>query len=178
VKDSQGGVLPGASVHVSGAQLPGGRDGITTGTGNYSFPGLLPGVYKVEASMSGLGKAAREGRVSVGVGAQVDLRLSPTASEEVTVVAEVPSVDLKSTEVNFNYTAEVIKDLPLQRSYKGLFQLVPGVPDSGLPESSSLGPAAGGSRQDNTYLIDGVNITNPGFGYLSTEVNELDITHF
>src|SRR5262249_26608205 len=116
VKDSQGGVLPGASVHVSGAQLPRGRDGVTTRTGNYSFPGLLPGVYKVEAIMSGLGKAAREVRVSVDVDAQVDLALSPTASEEVTVVAEVPSVDLKSTEVNFNYTADVIKDLPLQRS--------------------------------------------------------------
>ena len=35
--------------------------------------------------------------------------------------------------------------------------------------------AAGGSRQDNLYLIDGVNITSPAFGYLSTEVNELDI---
>jgi len=25
------------------------------------------------------------------------------------------------------------------------------------------------------YLLDGVNITNPGFGYLSSEVNQLDI---
>src|SRR5207244_3337749 len=83
------------------------------------------------------------------------LVLRPTATEEVTVTAEAPSVDLKSTEVNFNYTADAIRQLPLPRSYKGLFQLVPGVADSGLPESSSLGPAAGGSRQDNTYLIDG-----------------------
>jgi hypothetical protein len=38
-----------------------------------------------------------------------------------------------------------------------------------------VGLAAGGSRQDNTYLIDGANITSPSFGQLSTEVNELDI---
>ncbi|PYQ00751.1 MAG: hypothetical protein DMF82_21220, partial [Acidobacteria bacterium] len=178
VKDSQGGVLPGAVVKVSGPQLPGGREGVTSGTGSYAFPGLLPGVYKVEATMPGLGTTAREVRVLVDNDAQIDLVLRPTATEEVTVTAEAPSVDLKSTEVNFNYTADAIRQLPLPRSYKGLFQLVPGVADSGLPESSSLGPAAGGSRQDNTYLIDGVNITNPGFGYLSTEVNELDITEF
>ena len=178
VKDSQGGVLPGAVVRVSGPQLPGGRESVTTGTGAYVFQGLLPGTYRVEATMLGLGKAAREIRVSVDNDAQVDVVLSPTATEELTVTAEAPSVDLKSTEVNFNYTSEAIRDLPLARSYKGLFQLVPGVADAGLPESSSLGPAAGGSRQDNTYLIDGVNITNPGFGYLSTEVNELDITEF
>jgi hypothetical protein len=52
--------------------------------------------------------------------------------------------------------------------------LIPGVADN----RSSVGPSGGGSRQDNTYLIDGVNITNPGFGYLSTEVNQLDIAEF
>ena len=52
-----------------------------------------------------------------------------------------------------------------------MFQLIPGVPDNRSP----IGPAAGGSRQDNLYLIDGANITSPAFGYLSTEINELDI---
>jgi len=110
----------------------------------------------------------------VDVDAQVDLVLSPAATEEVTVVAESPAVDLKNTEVSFSYTSETTKNLPLARSYSGLFQLIPGVADN----RSSVGPAAGGSRQDNTYLIDGVNITNPGFGYLETEVNELDIAEF
>src|SRR6185295_606153 len=64
--------------------------------------------------------------------------------------------------------------LPLERSYRGLFQLVPGLADN----RTVIGPSAGGSRQDNTYLLDGVNITNPGFGYLSTEVNQLDIVEF
>ena len=40
---------------------------------------------------------------------------------------------------------------------------------------SAVGLAAGGSRQDNTYLIDGANITSPAFGTLAIEVNELDI---
>src|SRR5205823_4829244 len=110
---------------------------------------------------------------SVDMDAQVNLVLSPTATEEVTVIAETPAVDLKSTEVNFNFTSEEIRNLPLPRSYQGLFQLAPGV-----AENNSFAPSAGGSRQDNTYLIDGANITNPGFGYLSSEVNELDIAEF
>ena len=80
-------------------------------------------------------------------------------------------MDVRSTEVSFNFKADTLNSLPLERTYRGLFQLIPGVADNRSP----VGPAAGGSRQDNTYLIDGANITNPGFGYLSTEVNELDI---
>ncbi len=177
VKDSQGGVLPGATVKVSGALLPGGRESTAGANGDYLFPRLLPGIYKVEASLSGLGSAAREVRVYVDVDVQVGLILSPAVAETVTVSAEAPSVDLKNAEVNFNYTADTIRDLPLARSYRGLFQLIPGVADNNAP-TSLLGPAAGGSRQDNTFLIDGVNITNPGFGYLTTEVNELDIAEF
>ena len=174
VKDSQGGVLPGATVRVSGPMLPAGRDATTTDNGAYVFEQLLPGVYTVDASLTGLGNAKRQVQVQVDRDTQVDLVLSPTLAEEVTVTAEPPAVDLRSTEVNFNFTDEVIDDLPLDRSYKGLFQLVPGVAEN----RSTVGPAAGGSRQDNTYLIDGVNITNPGFGYLSTEVNPLDIAEF
>ena len=51
---------------------------------------------------------------------------------------------------------------------------MPGVAEN----NRTVGVNAGGSRQDNTYLLDGVNITNPRFGYLSTEVNEYDIVEF
>ena len=173
VKDSQGGVLPGATVRVSGELLPAGLERVTGPSGAFQVQRLLPGVYRIEASMSGLGTSVRELRVFVDVDAQIDLVLSPTMEETIEVVAESPVADLKSTEVNFNYTGEEIAQLPLNRTYAGLFQLMPGV-----AESNAFAPAAGGSRQDNTFLIDGVNITNPGFGYLATEVNELDIGEF
>ena len=70
----------------------------------------------------------------------------------------------------YSYKREFIDSLPLERSYKGLLQLTPGVAENG-----TFAPNGGGSRQDNTYLIDGASITNPLFGYLSTEVNELDV---
>src|SRR5439155_23908672 len=63
VKDSQGGVLPGVTVKVSGVQMPGGRVAHTAGSGTYNFENLIPGVYRVEAELPGMGTAAREVRV-------------------------------------------------------------------------------------------------------------------
>jgi hypothetical protein len=107
----------------------------------------------------------------VGKDTQVDAVLGLTVSEELTVTAALPTVDIRSAEVNFNFGADTFSKLPLQRSYRGLSQLVPGIADNRSP----VGVASGGTRQDNLYLIDGANITSPGFGYLGTEVNELDI---
>jgi hypothetical protein len=172
-RDSQGGVLPGVLVRISGPLLPAGLERTTGANGAFQFQRLFPGSYRLDATLSGMGGAAREVRVSVDVDAQVNFTLSPAMAETVEVVAETPVADLKNTEVNFNYSAEEFEKMPLGRSYAGLFQLMPGVADN-----NSFAPSAGGSRQDNTFLVDGVNITNPGFGYLSTEVNELDIEDF
>ncbi len=174
VFDSSGAVVAGATVTVRGDRLPAGRAVITGQNGQYTFLRLLPGAYVVEVEKASLGRASRPVIVEVDRDTQLELVLGLDVQETLEVVGAItPVVDLKSTEVSFNFKAEQIQDLPLARSYAGLFQLVPGVADN-----NSFAPNGGGSRQDNTYLIDGVNITNPGFGYLSTEVNEFDIEEF
>src|SRR4029079_16442187 len=88
-----------------------------------------------------------------------------------TVSATTSGVDVRSSEASFNFKAEELGAPPLARTCPAPFQLMPGVADN----RSRVGPASGGGLPDNTYLIDGANITNPGFGYLSTEINELDV---
>lgn len=172
VADANGGPLPGVLVKVSGPQLPAGRTASTSASGAYNFQRLLPGAYTVEAELTGIGKASKQVTVQVDNDYQIDLALTGGAMTTVEVVAA--AVDTKSTEVNFNYGAEEIKNLPLARSYSGLLQLVPGAADpDGVGVSFS-----GGSRQDNKYLVDGVNITNPAYGTLIVETNELDIADF
>jgi hypothetical protein len=180
VADASGGALPGVLVKISGPQLPGGRSTGTSSSGAYNFQRLLPGKYTVEAELSGLGKASRAVEVLVDNDYQADLVLRGGAESTVEVTAA--AVDVKSAEVDFNYKREEINNLPLQRTFSGLVQLAPGIPD---PETSQLDPAAGtgfsaagGTRQDNKFLIDGVNITNPGYGVLLVETNELDIVDF
>lgn len=172
VTDASGGALPGVVVRVSGAPMPAGRTAATTPAGAYNFQRLLPGEYTVESELQGLGKASRVVTVRVDADSQVDLVLSGSVAATVEAVAS--AVDQKSTEVGVNYSDTQIRSLPLARSYAGLIQLVPGV---GTADGVGVS-AAGGSRQDNKYLVDGVNITNPGFGTLNVETNELDIADF
>jgi hypothetical protein len=176
VRDHNGSPLPGVTVTIAGALLPKGRDVVTDSGGNYSFQTLQPGTYTVTASLAGLGNARGTATVVVDKNTALDLKLSPTVSETISVTAAAPLVDMKSTEVNFNYDAKTIERLPLPRTYQGLFQLAPGV-----AENNSFSPVAGGGRQENYFLLDGVKVTNPLFGYpslLTTDANELDIQDF
>jgi hypothetical protein len=160
-----------AEVTIVGPLLPDGRMIATGPNGWYRFEYVLPGEYTVEISGAGPATIRRAVIVEVGKDTQADLVVGLTVSEQLTVTAARPIVDVRSVEVSFNLQAETFNALPIDRTYRGLFQLIPGVADN----RSQVGPAAGGNRQDNTYLMDGTNITNPGFGYLSTEVSELDI---
>ena len=168
-----GTLVADATVKISGDLMPAGRTVRTDENGMFRFQALLPGKYTVQVEKTGVGATSRDVQVDLDKDTQVELVIGVEVKEEVTVSAATPVVDLKSTEVNFNYKADQIAALPLQRNYSGLFQLIPGV-----AENNQFAPSGGGSRQDNKYLIDGVDITNPGFGTLSTEVNGLDIAEF
>jgi Carboxypeptidase regulatory-like domain len=170
VRAEDGSVMPGVTVRASGPLLPAGRAEVTDAEGVFDFQRLPPGTYQVVAELTGLGTVEREAVVALGRDTQLDLVLNPSMAEEITVAAVVPVIDLKSAEVQVNYTQEAIEDLPITRSYKGLFQLAPGV-----SENNRLAPNAGGARMDNTYLLDGVNITNPHYGDIVPDVAEIDV---
>ncbi len=170
VTDANGGPLPGVMVKVSGPQLPAGRSFVTGATGAYNFQRLIPGKYTVEAALQGLGQASKTVTIQIDRDHQIDLVLRGGTEAVVEVTAS--SVDQKSTEVASNFATEEIRQLPIARTYEGLLSLIPGAPAT---DGSGYVSVAGGTRQDNKYLVDGVNITNPGYGYLGIETNELDI---
>src|SRR5881296_1060249 len=173
VRDNGGSPLPGVTVSVTGPVLPKGRDTGTDNSGNYSFQKLPPGTYTVTASLAGLGTTRANAIVAVDKDTTLNMKLTPAVSESITVTAATPSVDMKTTEVNFNYDAKQIERLPLARTYQGLFELSPGI-----ASGTGFAPVAGGGRQENLFLLDGASITNPSFGYLgigNTDTNELDI---
>ncbi|MGA7991956.1 MAG: TonB-dependent receptor [Thermoanaerobaculia bacterium] len=173
VKDGSGLAVPGAVVKVFGPQMPAGYTTVSRASGSYSFPKLLPGAYTVEAELKGLGKAAKKVTVSVDTDYQINLALVQTAAAEVVVTGVNAEVDKKATEVNSNFVSAEISQLPIARNYSGLINLIPGAP--GSRDTAGAVSIAGGTREDNKYLIDGVNITNPGYGNLSVDTNELDI---
>jgi hypothetical protein len=174
VKDGAGLPVPGATVRISGPQMPAGYTTVSKANGGYTFPKLLPGSYTVAAELQGLGKAAQKVNVSVDTNYQIELVLVQKAAAEVVVTAVNAEVDKKSTEVNSNFIAAEIRQLPIARNYSGLISLIPG---ASADTGTGTGQVAvgGGTREENKYLIDGVNITNPGYGYIGIDTNELDI---
>ena len=170
VRSGDGAPLPGVRVTVAGPLLPAGRSVTTAADGGFDFQRLPPGTYEVNAALEGAGNAKREVIVALDKDTQLELVLKATLEEAITVSAAAPVIDVKSAEVEVNFTSAQIETLPISRTYKGLFQLAPGVADN-----QRLAPNAGGSRLDNTFLLDGINITNPDFGDIVPDVNELDV---
>jgi hypothetical protein len=172
VKDPNGGGLPGVSVTVKGDLLPAGRTVSTDAGGEYRFPNLLPGTYTVTAALSGMGTSEKKVVAAVDKDTQAYFVLSQSRTEAVTVTAEaLPIVDTKSTEVSGNFTRVEIEKLPLGRTYKDLFELAPGT----FANPIRIAPNAGGNREDNLFLYDGVNITSPFYADIFANFAELDI---
>lgn len=171
-KDSDGNALAGAKVTMAGSPIPRGRDFVTGKDGVFLFQGVPPGTYTILITHPQMADFTAE--VLVSVDRQTTLNVSMSAvgrvSEEVTVQAASPVIDLKSTEISASWQKEIIEKLPVGRSYASLFQLAPGVADN-----RDFAPNAGGNKQDNVYLYDGSNITNPLFGYLGANFSEMDI---
>jgi len=172
VKSAEGKVIEGATVVISGAPLPLGREFITGKDGGFLFQALPPGKYTLVVTHPEMIDFTAEVIVAVDRQTFVNAVMKPIGKiqEEVTVVAATPMVDLKSTEVASNWVSEVVQRLPLGRSYSSLVQLAPGVADN-----RDFAPNAGGNKQDNVYLYDGSNITNPFYGFLGANFSELDI---
>ena len=126
VFDPNGQPVSGAAVKASGANLPAGRTVVTGANGTFRFEYLLAGDYDVVIESGADGSAPRKAVVEVGKNTQVDFISGVGLNEQVTVTAVTPVVDVKSTEVSFNFKADALGFLPLERTYRGMFQLIPG----------------------------------------------------
>ena len=109
----------------------------------------------------------------MGVGAQVEENASLDVSqlqEEVTVVAESPVVDTTSNEVGANYGRDWVENAPLRRS--SFLDLVAAAPGSQQVEDGSGRTMVYGSSYDeNSFQLDGVDITDNYFNEYSAEPN-------
>jgi hypothetical protein len=173
VKDSAGGVLPGTTIEARSNVLPAPRTTVTGTVGDYKLPALPPGRYTVTFDLSGMTKVEKQVDVQLNQDTVVDVTMSVAGvTEDVTVVATAPIIETNSTELKSGVSSETIKSLPVGQDYRDLLKLIPGVQYS---PDSTRGPSAGGSGQDNTYKFDGVNVTMPLYGTLTSDAASQDI---
>jgi len=173
VVDSEGNPLPGVTVTVQGPALQGKMSFVTTQSGLFRFPSLLPGSdYQLTFELSGFKTVIRKGlKVSVGKTTTVSIQMEMSAlEEEVTVVAESPVVDVKSSKTTVNYSKDFIYNVPMARDLYDVLNSIPGSVSEGVSyrRTSFI---SGSTVRGNQYAVDGVTINDPVVMYPMTNIN-------
>jgi hypothetical protein len=119
VTDTSAAVLPGVTVTIASPNMQGTRTDVTDEQGDYRFPAVPPGLYRLTYELTGFGTVVREG-VQVGLGftatVNTEMRVA-TLQETVTVTGESPVVDVSSTTSATNFGQERLAALPNARDF-------------------------------------------------------------
>jgi len=159
VTDEEGNALPGVTVTLTSPNLMGVRSVVTDVSGLYRFPALPPGSYQVKAELQGFATVVRENiRLTTTTTLSVELTLRASSLEErVTVIAQAPTVDVKSTETaSVTLTNEILRNIPNTNFTADLVNMAPGVNnDAAFGASDGTGIS---------YQMDGVGVGDPEGG--------------
>jgi hypothetical protein len=166
--DEQGGVLPGATITLTGATI-GARTTTSGSNGEFRFLSLDPGTYTLSVALAGFATTQRSVIVSAGVNVDVNFTAKVAGvAETVTVDAETPVIDTKKMGTGTTVSREELQMLPNSRDPWAFMRAVPGVQidrvnQSGTESGQQSGFVGKGSSQtDAMWVLDGVVITDPG----------------
>ncbi len=161
--------IPNAQVSLSGSAMVGGSQTKTTnGSGVVVFTDLQPDSgYTIQVS-SKLGES-RVDNITVRVNREFSQTVVVEAGETIVVEAKEKAIDVSSTSRGTVLTKEFLKRVPSGRSYQSATQMTAGV---SVGASQGGNPNIGGAATDeNTYMLDGANITDPVTGTFSVNFN-------
>ncbi len=165
VTDLDGNPLPGASVALMGSNLMGMNSHVTTATGQFFFPLLVPGVYEIRIEMPGFKIQLQRGlMVRSGRSTQLHIRLEETAvDEEVAVAASDQIIDTRNATNVIVTEADAFAGIPLARELFTLWTLIPGaVPD--LAGDRRFVSVDGSSPRSQILYLEGAPINDPVTG--------------
>src|SRR5262245_10657753 len=167
VQAKDGSVLPGVTVTLTGVGAP--QTTVSDAQGNFRFINLSPGTYTLKAELAGYGTSTRAGvGVRVSQNADVSMTLNPSVSESITVTAEAPLLDVRKAGTGANTPRVELEKIPTSRDPWTILQQAPSVQvdrlNVGGNESGqqSVYLAKGAGSRENTWNVDGVNITDMG----------------
>jgi outer membrane receptor protein involved in Fe transport len=175
VSDSSGAGIPDAKLVIKNVATGVERTVTTNADGFYSTVNLLPGSYQIAITAAGFNSETRHGAtMTVGAQLTIDITLRVgTVSNKVEVTAQVPDVQLQSSDISAVVTANTVRELPLNgRSWTDLAALQPGVETIQTQPSFATGSDRGnrgfgqqltisGARpQQNNYRLDGVSLND------------------
>ncbi len=170
VKDAEG-IIPGVTLIITNQETGVARETISNETGEYSFPGVTPGIYSVKASVVGFKTFERH---DIRIGTQQYLTLDITLElggieETIMVTADAPLIETSNASTGDVLDSQTLQALPsISRMAYLVSNTLPTVNYTGNPNMNrmqdqteaakiSLG---GGPSVGNNYLLDGFPITD------------------
>src|SRR5579864_3446423 len=164
ISDSSGAVLAGVTVTVVNQATGVAQGNVSNDSGDYAFPQVPVGVYRVEFDHAGFKKNVRRD-VNVDLNQVVTLNMVMQigeARETVDVTSEAPLVDTSSTQLGAVMDERQVSNLPLNaRDTYQLLQLQPGVQGVGGSDlfygSNTSGAVSvnGGRGRSNNFSVNG-----------------------
>jgi hypothetical protein len=167
VTDKSGGGLPGVTVTVRNMETGLERVTTTNEKGSYSAAFLPVGRYRVEAELSGFGKATLQNvGVELNTTTVKNFAIAPQVSETVTVSADAPHINVSDAEIKQTMTSTEIMERPNPNpaSFLDLATIFSGFEEN--PTSGQNNPTAssgssvnfnGAGTRGTTFQINGVN---------------------
>src|SRR5262245_59728044 len=178
VTDPAGAAIPGAKVVALLEERGTLRELVTSPEGDFVFPSLAVGTYTITVEAQGFKQFRRSGvTLTTEQNVRVDVRVEVgNLAESVTVTAEAPLVDSRSSVIGTLIDSRRVTDLPLNgRNIIGLASLLPGATNVAAPQTFTgdrSGPTlnVSGSRgNQNLFLFDGQQFNavfrNTGLNY-------------
>lgn len=138
---------------------------VTDAEGRFFVPFLTPGAYSARVELGGFRPVERQ-KIDVRLGQRVELVFAMVIgdlTEVVEVTGASPIVDVTSTTVGATLDSDALSRIPMGRTFTDALYVAPGV-SSGGGTGQANPSIGGGSGLENNYVLDGVNITNAGYG--------------
>src|SRR5882762_2255999 len=168
VTDSSGAAVPNAKVLITETNTGISRTSQTNDSGNYVFPDLPPGTYRVTAELSGFKRESKAGiGLVVNSTERIDLVLQPgNVSETITVEVETPILQTERADTGRKLESVLTENVPLgnNRNFQNLLNIVPGTTRATFQHSQFFNASSsvqtevnGQLRQGNNYQIEGID---------------------
>jgi hypothetical protein len=172
VKDGKGAIVPGASVTVTGSGVGYKQTVVTNSDGMFRLDQIPNGMYKVSvAPISGFALTTVDAQVVIEKTTTVDVVLGVKASDinvEVTTDPLGMVLDTSDSKVQTIITSQLYDQLPKGTSFASLLKVAP---STRLETLTGGYQVDGASQAENTFIIDGQEVTNYQHGTLTAGYN-------
>jgi len=171
VEKESGRPLGGVTVVLQGPQ--GDQGTVTIEDGSYEFRALPVGTYAVNFLFGNASVEQPNVVVSVDKTVRVNARVPAQAAEVIHLEEKAPAVDVGSSRVGVTLNQDFFRNVPTPLNLGGVLEKAPGAFSDGVafytPASAGLS-FNGTTGAENTYILDGMNMTAVGFGTLGFDI--------